>query len=249
VSGCTFDGDSASEGVEFAGFDSITTDITVSANVFRNLQRAVDIGRHTQGWCIVGNVIENCMMGVQNVSYSDSQGFTANSHTQISGNLIRNLNPQIQNGFPSADTLPIYLSNCTVGSIHANTVYAPQTFAGIKIAHCDKVSVNGNTIYVGTPGAQGYAMVVVLYRCKNCSAVANLIDVPAAQHPVGVWVADDLNVSSGIIVQNNLILGAANPAIMIDGIADPSTVIVNGNLAPSALTNVSGPAEPGHPFL
>lgn len=249
VTGCTFDGDAASEGVEFAGFDSITADITVSGNVFRNLQRAVDIGRHTQGWCIVGNVIENCMMGIQNTSYSDAGGFTANSHMQISGNLIRNLNPQMQHGFPSADTLPIFLSNCTVGSIHANTVYAPQTFTGIKIAHCDKVSVNGNTIYVDTHTSQSDVMALVVYRCKNCSAVANLIDLPAAQHPVGVWVADDLNISSNIIVQNNLILGTANPAIKVDGITDPSVVIVVGNLAPSALANVSGAAQPGRPFL
>jgi len=62
-------------------------------------------------------------------------------------------------------------------------------------------------------------------------------------------VADDLDVSSNIIVQNNLIIGAANPAIMVDGITDPSIVIVVGNLAPSALANVSGPAQPGHPFL
>jgi hypothetical protein len=249
VTGCTFDGDAASEGVEFAGFDSITADITVSGNVFRNLQRAVAIGRHTQGWCIVGNVIENCMMGIQNTSYSDAGGFTANSHMQISGNLIRNLNPQMQDGFPSAETLPIFLSNCTVGSIHGNTVFAPQTFTAIKIAHCDKVSVNGNTIHVHTPGSQNYVMALVIYRCKNCCAVANLIDVPAAQHPVGVWVADDLHVSSDIIVQNNLILGTANPAIMVDGITDPSVVIVVGNLVPSALANVSGPAQPGHPFL
>jgi len=249
VTGCTFDGDSASEGVEFAGFDTITEDITVSGNVFRNLQRAIDIGRHTQGWCIVGNVIDNCMMGIQNYSYSESQGFEANSNMQISGNLIRNLNPLLQNGFPSHDTLPIYLSNCTVGSIHGNTVHAQRTFTGIKIAHCDKVSVNGNTIYVGTHDSQNYVSALVIYRSKNCSAGANLIDVPAAQHPVGVLVGDDLNVSSNIIVQNNLILGAANPAIMVDGITNPSIVTVIGNLAPSALANLSGPAQPGHPFL
>ena len=250
VTGCTFDGDSASEGVEFAGFDTITEDITVSGNVFRNLQRAVDIGRHTQGWCIVGNVIDNCMMGIQNYSYSESQGFEANSNMQISGNLIRNLNPLIQNGFPSHDTLPIFLSNCTVGSIHGNTVHAQRTFTGIKIAHCDLVSVNGNTIHVGTHDSQNYVSALVIYRSKNCSAVANLIDVPAAQHPVGVLVGDDLNVSSNIIVQNNLILGAANPAIMVDGITNPSIVTVIGNLAPSALApNLSGPANPGHPFL
>jgi len=76
-----------------------------------------------------------------------------------------------------------------------------------------------------------------------------LIDLPAAQHPVGVLVGDDLNVSSNIIVQDNLILGPADPAIMIDGITDPSIVTVIGNLAPSALANVSGAAQPGNPFL
>jgi hypothetical protein len=73
--------------VEFAGFDSITQDITVSGNVFRNLQRAVNIGRNSQGWCIVGNVIDNCMMGIQNVSFSEGPGFTGNNHVQISGKI------------------------------------------------------------------------------------------------------------------------------------------------------------------
>jgi hypothetical protein len=249
VTGCTFDGDSDSEGVEFAGLDNITADITVSGNVFRNLQRAVDIGRNSQGWCIVGNVIENCTKGIQNYSYSEGPGFTGNSHVQISGNLIRNVNPEIQDGFPSQDTIPIFLSNCTVGSVHANTVYAHQTFGGIKIAHCDKVSVNSNTIHVGTHDSQNYVRALQIYRCKNCSAVANLIDVPDAQHPVGILVGDDRNVSLNIVIQNNLILGAANPAIMVDGITNPSVVTVDGNLAPSALANLSGPAQPGHPFL
>jgi len=150
----------------------------------------------------------------------------------------------------SEDTIPIHLSNCTVGSVYGNTVLANHTFAGIWISHCDKVSVNNNTIHVGTHDSQNYVSALVIYRSKNCSAVANLIDVPAAQHPVGVLVGDDLNVSSNIIVQNNLILGAANPAIMVDGITNPSIVTVIGNLAPSALApNLSGPANPGHPFL
>ena len=248
VTGCTFDGDSASEGIVFQGFDNITAGITVSGNVFRNLQRAVVIGRNSQGWCIVGNVIENCTTGVQNVSFNLVPTFedNRNNHVQISGNLIRNdVDPQMQ----SEDPIPIHLSNCTVGSVYGNTVLANHTFAGIWISHCDKVSVNNNTIHVGTHDSQDYVRALRIYRCRNCWAVANLIDVPDAQHPVGIMVGDDLSVSSNIVVQGNFIVGAVNPAIMVDGITDPSIVTLIGNLAPSALANLDGVAQPGSPFL
>jgi len=60
-----------------------------------------------------------------------------------------------------------------------------------------------------------------------------LIDVPAAQHPVGVYVGDDLMppVTTNIAVQNNLILGPANPAVMVDTTNPSPNVIVEGNLA------------------
>jgi len=75
-----------------------------------------------------------------------------------------------------------------------------------------------------------------------------LIDLPAATHPVGVWVADTATyISANIVVQNNLVLGAANPAIRLD--VDPSAnVAVVGNLSPSAVVHLSGdPALPPLP--
>jgi hypothetical protein len=41
--------------------------------------------------------------------------------------------------------------------------------------------------------------------------------------------------------------GAPNPASRVDCITNPSVVIVIRNLAPSAVTNIAGPAEPGLP--
>ena len=61
------------------------------------------------------------------------------------------------------------------------------------------MSVTGNTIHVSTYKA---VKALVIYRCKNCSA-ANLIDAPAAQIRFGVFVADDLNVTTNVLVQDN----------------------------------------------
>jgi hypothetical protein len=242
VTGCTFDGDSNSTGVLFAGHDgdTITTDIAVSGNVFRNLSFGVVMGRATQGWSIVGNTIDNCTQGIQNVSYSEQQGFDANRHMHISGNLIRNLSDQ--------NTSPIFLSNCTVGSINGNTVYAPNSYLGIKTAQCSRVSVSNNTISIGTWGGDGFAQGLVIYRCNNCSVTGNLIDLPSppddTKIPVGVVVADDTTfISTNIAVQNNLVLGPANPAIAVT--VNPSAnVAVTGNLSPSAVAHLSAPVSP-----
>jgi hypothetical protein len=190
----------------------------------------------------VGNTIENCQLGIQNVTYSASAGYTGNSYMEISGNLIR------VSASVDPDNFPIFLSNCTVGSIHANTIHAPQLFQGIRIAHCSKVSVNGNTLSVGTQDSQGYAKGLVAYNCNNCAITANLIDLPEVGIPVGVWIADnDPYISANMVVQNNLILGPANPAIRLD--TNPrANVAVVGNLSPSAVVHLFGdPALPRQP--
>ena len=241
VTGCTFDGDPNSTGVLFAGHDggTITTDIAVSGNVFRNLAFAVVIGRATQGWSIVGNTIDNCTAGIQNVSYSEQQGFDANSHMHISGNLIRNL--------PGQNSVPILLSNCTVGSIHGNTVFAPNSSQGIRTDQCSRVSVSHNTVSIGAFG-KGVAQGLVIFRCNNCSVTGNLIDLPSppdnTKSPVGVVVSDDTTfISANIAVQNNLVLGPANPAIAV-AVNQAANVAVTGNLSPSAIAHLSGPASP-----
>jgi len=242
VTGCTFDGDTNSSGVTFSGnyvsgTTYLTTDITVSGNVFRNLAFGVCLGEWTQGWSIVGNILENCQCGIQNISYSGSNGYDENSHVQISGNTFRN-----SNGL-SVDNYPIFLSNCTVGSIDGNTVYAPQTFQALRIAHCDRVSVTGNSLSVGS-SSSGIAEVLVAYRCKNCSLIGNLVDVPSATTPIGIYVADDATYpSSNIVVKDNLILGAANPAVRVD-VQSSNAVAVGGNVAPGATTRIGGTSWP-----
>jgi hypothetical protein len=76
---------------------------------------------------------------------------------------------------------------------------------------------------------------------------ANVIDLPsppdppdATYYPVGVWVSDDSTyISANILVENNLLLGPANPAIEVT--ANPSaSIAVTGNLSPSAAKHFSG---------